>query len=121
MVTNKAEVVGATVGVLGLLFMGVGLYGTYTSDKASTQAQINVLEKEHEVSTVKIGKMEEELDVLWVDTQKNAETIKVVRRDQERFDEAFIKFADATDRLSISVARLEERIGIRAPVKEPHP
>lgn len=121
MSANKAEVISAIVGVLGLLGVSFGLYGAYTWDKSHQQARITVLEKEHEVSATKIGKMEEDLDVLWVDTQKNEESIKVVQRDQDRFNAAYIKFADAVDRLSISVARLEERIGLNNQTQKGEP
>jgi hypothetical protein len=110
MPSTKAEWIQAGAAVLTVLGVGVGLYGTYRADLASSNARISNLEKVAEVSTIKMGAMENELDVLWVDTQKNEETLRLVRKDQERFDKAFIKFAEATDRLSVSVARLEERM-----------
>jgi len=109
---NKAEwgtIVLSVVTVLSVMF---GAYGTYTSDQASQEIRIIALEKELEVFTESARAMEDELDVLWVDTGRNAESIKVIRKDQERFDAAFLKFAEATDRLSVSVARLEEHMRI---------
>lgn len=111
--TNKADWISAAVGLMGLVAITVGGYGKYTSDQATHDAKLEMLEKEHVVSQNKISSMEDELDVLWVDTQKNGEIIKVIRKDQERFDAAFLKFAEATDRLSISVARIETYMKIK--------
>mgnify|MGYP003657751663 FL=1 len=54
--------------------------------------------------------MGNELDVLWVGTNGNKGKLVTMDRDLHRFNASFEKFADAVDRLSISVVRLEERV-----------
>lgn len=110
MASTKTEVISVVLGVITTVSVGIGLYGTFTAENARQQIKIESLEKEQKVSTTRIVGLENELDVLWVDTQKHEGHIEGIRRDQERFDDAFVKFADATERLSISVARLEERM-----------
>ena len=77
---------------------------------ASIEARLVALEKVQEVSIISRGEMENELDVLWIDTQRNKDSIQTVKETQSSFNDAVIRLADATDRLSISVAKLEERV-----------
>ena len=108
---SRAEWTNVVISGIALLCIAFGGYGHFSGMLANKEARILVLEKESVVSRKDREEMDNELDVLWVDTSKNKDRIVGLDKDLKRFDKSFEKFADAVDRLSISVVRLEERIG----------
>jgi hypothetical protein len=107
---TKSSWVSAVVSTVVAIALIFGTYGQYRADQVELLSRVGSLEKVQEVSSEQHSLMEDELDVLWVDTQKNKDQIVVTKEALVRFDKSFGKFADAVDRLSISVVRLEERI-----------
>jgi hypothetical protein len=110
MAESKAEWSSVAISLVSMVVLLALAYGKYTSDRATMTVQLANIEKVQRVSTSKSDLMEDELDVLWIDTQKNKDSIGAQSKELARFDVAFSRFADAVDRLSIAVAKLEERI-----------
>lgn len=110
MVSSRAEWVNAGIALVGILGMALGGYGHFSAELALNEARISILEKEIIVSSKEREEMGNELDVLWLGTNGNKGKIATLDKDLSRFNESFEKFADAVDRLSISVVRLEERV-----------
>tara|TARA_R110002167_G_scaffold62649_1_gene176832 strand:- start:835 stop:1191 length:357 start_codon:yes stop_codon:yes gene_type:complete len=118
MPANKAEWTNVALTAATVLGVAFGGYGHFSGVMANQEARITVLEKEQQVSHRDRDAMDNELDVLWVDTSKNKDGIKTLQKGQERADRYFEKFANAVDRLSISVARLEEHMNSRDSTNE---
>ena len=106
----KAEWVDTGIALVGLLGLAFGGYGYFSAELALNEARISILEKEIIVSGKEREEMGNELDVLWLGTNGNKGKIETLDKDLSRFNESFEKFADAVDRLSLSVVRLEERV-----------
>ena len=118
MPANKAEWTNVALTAVTILGISFGGYGHFSGVMANQEARLVVLEKEQEVSRKDRDAMDNELDVLWVDTSKSKDGIKTLQKGQERADRYFEKFANAVDRLSISVARLEEHMNSRDSTNE---
>lgn len=110
MPSDKAEWTNVILTALTLLGLAFGGYGHFSAVLADKEARIVVLEKEQEISRKDREVMDNELDVLWVDTSKNKDKLGVIEKDLERHDKSFERFTEAVDRLSMAVVRLEERI-----------
>jgi hypothetical protein len=106
----KAAWVNVVLGCVSLIALAFGGYGHFSAVLADKEARIVVLEKEQLVSLKDREGMDNELDVLWVDTKQNRVGIDRNKEDIERSNEVLGKFSDAVDRLIISVTRLEEKI-----------
>lgn len=110
MPSSRAEWVNVSLSVIAMLGLAFGGYGHLSAEIATKEVRLTALEKEQAVSRKERNEMDNELDVLWVDTNKNKDQITSAKKDLSRFNASFEKFATAVDRLSISVVRLEERI-----------
>lgn len=109
--SSRADWTNVAIAAVALLSLAFGGYGHFSGLMADGQLRVSSLEKEQLVSRKERVEMVNKLNVLWVDTIQNRDELTAVQKDVSRFNASFDKFATAVDRLSISVARLEERIG----------
>ena len=112
--SSKADWYGVALTAITLLSVAFGGYGHFSSVMADKEARITVLEKEVVVATKDREAMDNELDVLWVDTSRNRDSVDFLKVEFSKAATSFSKFADAVDRLSVSVARLEEQVKIKS-------
>ena len=116
--SSRSEWANVGIAAVALLSLAFGGYGHFSGVMAEQQAKVRVLEKESMVSIKDRAEMSNELDMLWLDTSRNKDGLVVIEKDLSRFNASFEKFADAVDRLSISVVRLEVGMNNKKGVKK---
>ena len=108
---NIPDWVSAIAGLVVIVAGGIGLYGANLAETATLASHVEHNKTLSVSNAERLNTVDADINVLNTQVTVVTESLNAMQKSQEQFNESVVKLAEATDRLNISVARLEERIG----------
>ena len=108
---NIPDWVSAAVALVVLVSGGIGIYGASIAETATLSSYVEQNRAVSQSNLNRLNDVDSDLHLITTQVTVISESLSTVQKTQEQFNNAVLRLADATERLNISVARLEERIG----------